>query len=206
MEKKVTKLTKRESKKIDCRVRILKTSRRLFTANGYDETTMDDIAEKAGVSKATVYNYFPNKESLLIGTVNEVMDQEAEFINNDEYSNLNSEQKIRNMMEFFVGCIWKYPSLSRRIAYLNSCKESTLYRKGDRMLTILTTLVDNAIAEGVFRKDTDTETVVDILIGIGYMVLFQWDDIDAMDEAHLHRRLDEYISILLGGLNAVSVN
>ena len=81
---------------------LLKASRRLFTTEGYDETTMGDIAEKAGVSKATVYNYFPNKESLLIGTVNEVLDQEADFLSDTEDSDMGFEQKLRRMLAFII--------------------------------------------------------------------------------------------------------
>lgn len=35
-----------------------------FRANGFDVTSMDAIAETAGVSKRTVYNHFPSKEAL----------------------------------------------------------------------------------------------------------------------------------------------
>lgn len=35
-----------------------------FRASGYEATSMDRIAEAAGVSKRTVYNHFPSKEAL----------------------------------------------------------------------------------------------------------------------------------------------
>jgi AcrR family transcriptional regulator len=37
----------------------------LFAANGYDETTTDEIAEQAGVSPRTFFRYFPTKDSVL---------------------------------------------------------------------------------------------------------------------------------------------
>jgi AcrR family transcriptional regulator len=37
----------------------------LFSANGYDQTTTEEIAEVAGVSARTFFRYFPTKESVL---------------------------------------------------------------------------------------------------------------------------------------------
>ena len=37
-----------------------------FRSAGFDATSMDRIAASAGVSKRTVYNHFPTKESLVL--------------------------------------------------------------------------------------------------------------------------------------------
>lgn len=37
----------------------------LISEKGYDETTYDDVADKAGVSRSTVFRYFPEKEEFL---------------------------------------------------------------------------------------------------------------------------------------------
>ncbi|NRQ30860.1 TetR/AcrR family transcriptional regulator [Nonomuraea sp. NN258] len=39
---------------------------RLFSERGYDTTTMNDVAEAAGVSPMTVYRHFPTKEDLVL--------------------------------------------------------------------------------------------------------------------------------------------
>ncbi len=67
MEKQAT--GKRQMNKIQSREAILKASRILLSSSGYDSVKMEDIARRAGVSRATLYNYFPNKESLLTGTL-----------------------------------------------------------------------------------------------------------------------------------------
>jgi len=45
---------------------ILKATANILTKKDFDKITIDDIAEKAGVAKGTVYIYFENKEDLLI--------------------------------------------------------------------------------------------------------------------------------------------
>lgn len=46
---------------------ILDTALRLFTEQGYDETTIAQIAREAGVSQRTLFRYFGTKEDLLGG-------------------------------------------------------------------------------------------------------------------------------------------
>ena len=48
------------------RQRILESAVALFATQGYDATTMDDIAESADVSRATVFNFFPRKSDLVL--------------------------------------------------------------------------------------------------------------------------------------------
>lgn len=54
----------RERKKLATRDRLLEAAQELFVEVGYDATTMDDIADRAEVSRATVFNYFPRKDAL----------------------------------------------------------------------------------------------------------------------------------------------
>jgi AcrR family transcriptional regulator len=57
--------SRRERKKQETRDRILSAAGDLLASQGFASTTLDQIAESADVSKATFYNYFPNKEALL---------------------------------------------------------------------------------------------------------------------------------------------
>src|ERR1700723_4524439 len=43
-----------------------------FSRNGYAMTTLDRVAERAGVTKGTIYVYFENKEHLFISMVREI--------------------------------------------------------------------------------------------------------------------------------------
>jgi AcrR family transcriptional regulator len=56
----------RERKKIKTRQAIRREAFRLFDANGYAATTVEQIAEAAEVSPSTFFRYFPSKESLLL--------------------------------------------------------------------------------------------------------------------------------------------
>ena len=51
------------------RAAILDVAKRLFSQNGFDGVSMDQIAAEAGVSKLTVYSHFGDKESLFSSAI-----------------------------------------------------------------------------------------------------------------------------------------
>ena len=57
--------TRRDRKKAEMQLRIMQSAMRLFRADGFENTTMEAIAEAADVAKRTLYSYFPVKESLV---------------------------------------------------------------------------------------------------------------------------------------------
>jgi AcrR family transcriptional regulator len=58
---------------IDRRARYLEIAQELFAENGFVGTTMDMIVARAGGSKATLYKYFPSKDALIAGLMDEVV-------------------------------------------------------------------------------------------------------------------------------------
>jgi len=61
----------RDLKKQQTRTAIADTALRLFMKRGFDHVTVAEVAEAAGVSEKTVFNYFPSKEDLFFDEVDE---------------------------------------------------------------------------------------------------------------------------------------
>jgi AcrR family transcriptional regulator len=61
----------RETKAARTRDQILDVAAELFLAQGYDETTMEQIAERAEIAPSTLYRYFPSKDLLILGRLTE---------------------------------------------------------------------------------------------------------------------------------------
>lgn len=61
---------------------IVESAKRLFLENGYDDTTVDDIAKGAGITKKTVYGHYENKKALFLEVVEYVVGIPWVFYNN----------------------------------------------------------------------------------------------------------------------------
>jgi AcrR family transcriptional regulator len=64
----------RERKKQEARQRISSVATGLFLEHGFDGVTVAEIAEAAGFSKMTVFNYFPRKEDMFLDRHVEAVD------------------------------------------------------------------------------------------------------------------------------------
>lgn len=57
----------REKQRAATAARIVRSARRLADQHGVDGFTLDDLAEAAGVSRRTLFNYFPTKYDAVLG-------------------------------------------------------------------------------------------------------------------------------------------
>jgi AcrR family transcriptional regulator len=67
----------RERKKRETREALTRAAHELFVDRGYEETTLGEIADAAGVSTRTIFAYFPGKEDILFATVQTMLDAVA---------------------------------------------------------------------------------------------------------------------------------
>ena len=76
----VQPLSLRERKKLQTARALRIAAIKLFSERGFDNVSIMQIAEEAGVSKMTVFNYFPSKEDLLLKPLAEHTDEPARII------------------------------------------------------------------------------------------------------------------------------
>ena len=73
----VAELGLRERKRLATRRAIQLAARDLASERGFDKVTVDEISHAANVSPRTFFNYFPSKESAIIGELPELPDEES---------------------------------------------------------------------------------------------------------------------------------
>ena len=199
-------VSRREANKIKCRQDILKASRRLFKEKGYENTMIDDVAEKAEISKATLYNYFPNKESLLVGTMDDQIVATRKYITGYFSENerntghhTSSYEKIKLALEFLVLDSRQFIDVSRRILFLNACETSPMYGKVNEVKEMFRALTDEAKNEGVFSDEVHSTEIVELLMSIYLNSQFQWKDIEKLTDEQCTARIERMLDVTLAG-------
>ena len=190
-------VSRREANKIKCRQQILKASRRLFKEKGYEDTMIEDVADKADISKATLYNYFPNKESLLVGTLEDQTETCRRYI--EGRGDAGSYERIKSALEFLVLDSIPFISISRRILFLNACETSHMYGKVKDIKELFAKLAEEAKQEGIFRDDVDNGEIVELLMSIYLNSQFQWKDIEDLTEEQCIERIERMLGLTLAG-------
>jgi AcrR family transcriptional regulator len=79
--------------------RILAGSLELFYRAGIKSVTMDDIAKHLGISKKTIYQFFTDKNELVVALVREKMAEDERQLNEIVNKNLNVIEQLLDMMK-----------------------------------------------------------------------------------------------------------
>ncbi len=83
---------------IDKKEQIIESAKKLFLHYGFKKTTMQDIAVECGMAVGTLYNFFKNKEEIVVACSEQCGDVLLEMIREIACSGLKPEKKLLEIM------------------------------------------------------------------------------------------------------------
>jgi len=90
---------------LDPRQEILRTAARLFQQQGYDGTSMNDVAAALKLSKGGLYHHFQSKDEILFNLMNHAMDITEEQVIAPVKSIANPEDRLRALIRRHIGVV-----------------------------------------------------------------------------------------------------
>lgn len=158
--------SRREREKLQRRETIISAAKELFYENGYQTTTMEDIAAAAEVSKGTLYLYFDSKDELYISVVLEGFQIIDEKLAEITASDADLVEKGRSMFMAFVEFCLENPEYFRTTQYfLTETARQNLPAELVQRLSGLTTgllghvaaLIADGQEKGLLNKDVEPQ-------------------------------------------------
>ena len=92
-----------KSKDAERRAQIMVSGLEIFAEKGFHLASMDDIAERAGVSKPILYQHFSSKQDFYLG----VLDERVDYLVKHITDAINATEGNRNRLEAAIACYFK---------------------------------------------------------------------------------------------------
>jgi TetR/AcrR family transcriptional regulator, regulator of autoinduction and epiphytic fitness len=139
-----TKQNLERPKSVEKSAAILKGAMEEFLKHGYAGSSMDKVAKASGVSKATVYSHFGDKESLFNAVIHDLAEdrlraaidvQQSQFsglspqkvlsaIASNMITNATQDNIVQDFMRIIIGESGRFPELAK--AYVNNLAKPTI--------------------------------------------------------------------------------
>ena len=154
-------MKKGEKRKLE----LLKIAYEMFVSKGYENTSVDEIIEKAGIAKGTFYYHFKSKEQMLEEVIDMMLDEQAEKAGRILEAQIPIPQKL-------VGIIASFRTDEEEEtikAALHAPENIVMHQKTEkklreRLVPILSDLTRQGISEGIFSCDDIPERMNIIVI------------------------------------------
>ncbi|HON37865.1 MAG: TetR/AcrR family transcriptional regulator [Desulfomonilia bacterium] len=159
----------RTSPKEQRRERIIESALKIFAEKGFQDATISEISKAAGVSDATVYEYFKTKEDLLFVIPEEITERSIREIRGVMPFLRGAESKLRAIVQGYVTTYENNPEYANLIMLQLKTNRNFLKTRAFEVVReaaqVLLSCIQEGIDEGTFRKDADPYLVRAMILG-----------------------------------------
>jgi AcrR family transcriptional regulator len=140
---------------------ILQAAKRLFTQQGFTATAMHEIAEAAGIGKATIYHHFRSKEEILLSLVTSSLDDLHGYLKSIRQIE-EPRQRLRVAAELSIGYLYNSSDLiqtaRREVPAIREMMVERLIPFFTDFSAILEDTFREGMVMGIFRQIDPSET------------------------------------------------
>ncbi|HNU54026.1 MAG TPA: TetR/AcrR family transcriptional regulator [Candidatus Syntrophosphaera sp.] len=172
------KTRKKTVSPVDYRLKILVSAIKVFSQKGFAKTTMSDVANRAKVGVGTLYNYFQNKDDLLLQCMKKTINDEIELIRIASEKITDPFEKLRYFLHEHRLLVENKPYIARfLIIELRQSegfyKRNPSYNPMQYYLNYISGIFSEGVAQGKIR-DVDPDIAALGILGTVDLLLTQW--------------------------------
>ena len=149
------------------RAQLLSAALEVFVAQGYHAAAMDDIAERAGVSKPVLYQHFPGKLDLYLALLDQSCDQIISAAGKALESTDDNKQRVTATMHAFYDYVADAEGAFRLVFESDLTNEPAVRARVDRVTTECAKLIAHVIADDTGLPEEQSQLLAVSLVGHG---------------------------------------
>ena len=155
-------------------MQLLESALEVFVAQGYHAAAMDDIAERAGVSKPVLYQHFPGKLDLYLALLDASCDQIVDNCRLALESTHDNKQRVAATMDVFYEYVAGDTGAFRLVFESDLTSEPAVREQVDRVTSECASMIASVIHEDTGLTDEESRLLAVSLVGMAQVSARFW--------------------------------
>jgi AcrR family transcriptional regulator len=166
--------TRRERRKREVHERLLEAAERLFRRQGFDATTIDEIAELAGVAQKTFFNHFATKQALIGELAEAVIARFREELAEIRRAPVSTRERLARCFRHLADEVEASRHLARDLILASIRLLPEQGRTAAGLPAAFGAILADGRAAGEVRRDLPLEFLAEMTVGALGAVLTNW--------------------------------
>ena len=158
------------------RAQLLESALGVFVAQGYHAAAMDDIADRAGVSKPVLYQHFPGKLELYLALLDQSCDTIIEATRKALEATDNNKERVAATMQVFYDYVANAHGAFRLVFESDLTNEPAVRERVDRVTAETASLVAAVISDDTGLPEAQSRLLAVSLVGMAQVSARFWLD------------------------------
>lgn len=156
------------------RAQVLSAAREVFVAQGYHTAAMDDIAERAGVSKPVLYQHFPGKLDLYVALLDEGIAVLLETLGAALEATTDNKQRVRGAVAAYFAFVDDPDGAYRLVFESDLTNEPAVRYRVEAADDACSIMLGRVIAEDTGLSNSQAELLASGLLGMAQIAARRW--------------------------------
>ena len=174
-------LGRRERRKLEVRARILEAAAWHFEQDGFHETKIAAICDRADIAQKTFFNHFPSKQHLLREIARQSM---GELLADIETARKEERSTADRLESFFKRAAERLAEagpmnrelLTEVVHVVNESPDKSLHAR--KLHNAFAAIVEEGLVNGEVTRRHDAETLTEMILGAYYVLMFNYANLD----------------------------
>jgi AcrR family transcriptional regulator len=156
------------------RRQLLDAALEIFVAQGYHATAMDEIAERAGVSKPVLYQHFPGKLELYLALLDESVDKLVAAVRGALRTNPDPKQRVAATFGAYFEFVGGDGQAYRLVFESDLSNETAVRARLDRVQRECAAMISQMVREDAGLSDDEAHLLSVGMVGMAQVTARYW--------------------------------